>query len=261
MLPELIDSHCHLDVADFDADRAAVLARARDAGVRHIVVPAIARDGWQALHDICATDSGLHPAYGLHPMFLGRHDDGDIAALEDRLSHGDAVAVGECGLDHFVEELSVDAGRARQLDLFQAQLVLARDRGLPVIIHARRAVEDVIHCLRRIGRLHGVVHSYPGSIEQAAQLRSLGFLLGFGGPVTHERARRLREVVAAIPAGQLLLESDAPDQPDANWRGRRNEPARLTQVLKVIAALRGTTPAVLAQQTSDNARGLFRLPG
>lgn len=261
MLPELIDSHCHLDASDFDADRDAVLRRAHDAGVSDIIVPATTRNGWQALHDLCAADPCLHAAYGLHPMFMARHHDTDVARLEEYLARGDAVAVGECGLDHFVEGMADSAGRERQRRLFEAQLALAREHDLPVIIHARRAVEDVIHCLRRVGRLRGVIHSYPGSLEQAGQLHTLGFLLGFGGPVTHERARRLRKVVAAVRVDQLLLESDAPDQPDARWRGRRNEPSRLAEVLKVVAALRGVKPEALAKQTTANARGLFALSG
>ena len=219
MLPELIDSHCHLDVADFAEDREAVLSRARDAGVRHIVVPAIERETWGELQNICRDSPMLHPAYGLHPMFLDRHRDDDLSALDARLMAGDAIAIGECGLDHFVEEIADPAGRDRQQQLFEAQLELARKHDLPVIIHARRAVEDVIHSLRRLNGLRGVVHSYPGSLEQAKQLQKLDFLLGFGGPVTYPRARRLREMVATIPADQLLLESDAPDQPDVDWRG------------------------------------------
>lgn len=253
---ELVDSHCHLDVAEFDPDRDAVVARARAAGVAAQIVPAIEAATWSALERVCAPGSGLFPAYGLHPVFLSRHADDALDWLERWLAAHDAVAVGECGLDHFVEGLD----RARQQRLFEGQLAIAREAALPVIVHARRAVEEVIHAIRRFPGVRGVVHSYGGSAEQARQLHDLGFLVGLGGPVTYDRARRLRRLAAELPIEQLLLETDAPDQPDAAHRGQRNEPARLRRVLDAVAALRGQSPETLAEATTANARALFRLP-
>lgn len=253
----LVDSHSHLDAAEFDADRSEVIARAHAAGVRQQVVPAVDAQGWPKLRDICAADDGLHPAYGLHPMFLQAHRDEHLAQLREWLETERPVAVGECGLDYFVDGLDHD----QQQHFFDAQLRLAREFDLPVIVHARRAVDAVIASIRRVGGLRGVVHSFPGSEEQARQLWKSGFLLGLGGPVTYERANRLRRLVAQMPLEHLLLETDSPDQPDASIRGQRNEPARLREVLRTIADLRGVEPDVVADATTANARRLFGLRG
>lgn len=252
----LIDSHCHLDAPEFDADRAAVVERARAHGIGHQIIPAVDAAGWPKLRQVCADAPGLHPAYGLHPMYLYRHRDEHLAELGEWIARERPVAVGECGLDYFVEGLDP----ARQAHFFEAQLALARDAGLPVIVHARRAVDAVIASIRRIGPLRGVVHSFSGSAQQAAQLFDLGFLIGLGGPVTYERANRLRRLAATVPLECVLLETDAPDQPDSQIRGQRNEPSRLTVVLETIADLRGVDPDVIAAATTANARQLFALP-
>jgi TatD DNase family protein len=260
----LIDSHCHLDAPEFDADRDAVIARARAAGVVAQVIPAVDAGGWTKLAELCTRHDGLHPAYGLHPMYLDAHHEAHLDTLRLLLVGERAVAVGECGLDFHVEGLDPQ----RQQFFFEEQLRIARDFDLPVILHARKAVDAVIATLRRIGgpgsspgqALRGVVHSYSGSEEQAAQLWKLGFCLGIGGPVTYERAQRLRRIVAAMPIEHLLLETDAPDQPDAFHRGQRNEPSRLTLVRDCVAELRGMAPDTLAAETSRNAARLFALP-
>jgi TatD DNase family protein len=252
----LVDSHCHLDALEFDRDRDAVVARARAAGVTRQIVPAVDAASWPKLRGVCAATPGLFAAYGLHPMYLAEHRDEHLSKLRDWLQQEQPVAVGECGLDYFVEGLDHET----QQHYFTAQLELAREFGLPVIVHARRAVDAVIASIRRVGGLRGVVHSYSGSAEQARQLWDLGFLLGLGGPVTYERANRLRRLAATMPDEYLLLETDAPDQPDSGIRGQRNEPARLVNVLQVIAGLRGVTPEELATTTTANAERLFRLP-
>jgi TatD DNase family protein len=249
----LFDSHCHLDAPEFDPDRDQVLARARTAGVVSQLVPAVERAAWEKLRGICARDPGLRAAYGLHPMYLDRHRPEHLDELDEWLARERPAAVGECGLDFFVEGLDPE----RQRFYFHGQLALARKHGLPVVLHARRAVDEVIAALRRGGDLRGVVHSWSGSEEQARQLFGLGFHLGIGGPVTFERAQRLRRTVATMPLGFLLLETDAPDQPDAAHRGQRNEPGRLGEVLAVVAALRGTDPETIAAATRANAERLF----
>ena len=251
----LIDSHSHFDATAFDHDRTAAHQRALAAGVTRQIVPAVGADGWPELKRVCARFPGLYAAYGLHPMYLDVHQRQHLDDLRLWIERERPVAVGECGLDFFVEGLDADA----QHLYFDAQLKLAREFDLPVIIHARRAVEAVIASIRRIPGLRGVVHSFPGSKEQAAQLNDLGFLLGIGGPVTYERARKLRGVVAAVPLEQLLLETDAPDQPNSGHRGQRNEPARLVDVLDVIAELRGMAREDLAAATTANAERLFGL--
>lgn len=252
----LVDSHCHLDAGEFDRDRADVVARARAGGVALQVVPATHAACWSKLREVCAAAPGLFPAYGLHPMYLAEHRPGDVQSLREWVERERPVAIGECGLDYFVEGLD----HAAQLEYFDAQLALAREFDLPVIVHARRAVDAVIAAIRRAGGVRGVVHSWSGSEEQARQLWRLGFLLGIGGPVTYERARRLRRLAATMPIDCLLLETDAPDQPDSGIRGQRNEPARLAVVRDTIAGLRDTAPEELAAATTANARRLFGLP-
>ena len=163
-----------------------------------------------------------------------------------------AVAVFDRGLDYYVDGLD----RAMQARYFDAQLRLAREFDLPVIVHARRAVEDVIIAVRKVGGLRGVVHSYAGSLEQARQLEEAGFLLGFGGPATYPGANRIRKVVAGVPLEQVLLETDAPDQPLHGHQGQRNEPCRLPGVLEAIAEIRGEDAAIIAATTTANAERL-----
>ena len=252
----LTDSHCHLDAPEFDHDRDAVILRAQAAGVTRQVVPAIEAQGWPRLRDICKAGTGLFPAYGLHPMYLSSHQPTHLQELGEWIAREHPVAVGECGLDFFVGGLDKD----EQQLYFDGQLALARDFDLPVIVHARRAVDAVIASFKRIGGLRGVVHSFSGSPEQARQLWQLGFLVGIGGPATYSRANRLRGLVAKMPLEYLLLETDAPDQPDAGIRGQRNEPARLSFICQSIAGLRGVDAEVLAMATSQNAQRLFNLP-
>ncbi|MBS0218375.1 MAG: TatD family hydrolase [Proteobacteria bacterium] len=252
---ELFDSHSHIDVDAFDADRGDVMVRAREAGVVGQLVPAIAAAGWQHLRDVCTLFPGeLHAAYGMHPMYLDEHRPEHLEQLREWLQSPGCVAVGEIGLDYFVESLD----RERQQFFFDAQLRLAREFDLPVVVHARRAVDAVIAGMKKIGGLRGIVHSFAGSTEQAEQLWKMGFLLGIGGPVTYERAQRLRGLVATMPLDHLVLETDSPDQPDPAWRGQRNEPARLTAILAVVAELRGESPNVIAAATTANAMRLLR---
>ena len=253
---DLVDSHCHLDDVRFDIDRSQVLERSRAAGVRQVVVPATTAARWPAVRSACGQGAGLFPAYGLHPMFIAEHNGDHLRALETWLAEGDAVAIGECGLDFS----SPDWDAKAQRHFFAAQVSMARQTGLPLIVHARKAVEEVILTLKRAGGVQGVVHSYSGSIEQARQLADLGIHVSLGGPMTHERARRLRALVTALPDWQLLLETDAPDQPDAAIPGQRNEPSRLSVILEAAARLRGQSAAELAAITAANARRLFNLP-
>jgi TatD DNase family protein len=254
-MPSLADSHVHLDDARFDEDRGSVLARAHRVGVDTWVVPGVDAASWpriRALHD---ANPGVYAAYGLHPMFLAEHEPAHLDALERWLADEHPVAVGEIGLDFHVEGLDADAQR----HYFHRQLELAREYDLPVIVHARHALEEVIHTLRRFGIHRGVVHSFSGSEQQARQLWQLGLHLGIGGPVTYPRAQRLRRIVAAMPTEYLLLESDAPDQPGIEYRGQRNEPAFIAETLRCIAQLRGETEDTVAAATSANTRRLFGL--
>jgi TatD DNase family protein len=252
---DLVDSHAHLDDSSFDDDRRAMFERSDGAGVRRWIVPATDRGNWEKIELLSGSRDGVFPAYGLHPLFLDQHRDAHLDELPGWLDGHGAVAVGEIGLDFYVEGLDP----ARQREIFVRQLHIARGHDLPVIVHARRAFEETIHTLRRIGGLRGVVHSFSGSEEQARQLFDLGIHIGIGGPVTYDRANRIRRLVATMPLEWLLLETDAPDQPCSQHRGERNEPAYMLDVLRTIAALRGESEADVARATTANAARLFGL--
>jgi TatD DNase family protein len=248
----LVDSHCHLDAAEFDADRAAVVARARSVGVATLVVPSVERANFGAVASVCREFAGCLPAYGIHPMYVDRAREEDLAALRGMLEAGPAVAVGEIGLDHFVPGYD----DARQRFYFGEQLKIARDFGLPVLLHVRRAVDAVLAELRRCPVPGGIAHAFNGSRQQAEEFIRLGFKLGFGGAMTHPRATRLRDLAATLPLDAIVLETDAPDIPP-EWlatgenRGR-NEPAELARIAAVLAGLRGVATEDLAGATTAN---------
>jgi len=250
---DLFDSHSHLDAPEFEHDRSEVIARALAEGVKRQLLPAVEFASWSNLKDVCGRYAGLYPAYGLHPMYLASHRPEHIPALRSWIEIEKPNAVGECGLDFFVDGLDAELQRF----YFIEQLKLAREFELPVVIHARRAVDEVIASIRKIGPLRGVIHSYSGSEEQARQLFNLGFSLGIGGPITYDRAQRLRRLVTAMPIEFLLLETDSPDQPNADYRGQRNEPARLLDVLKIVAQLREQPQEAIAKATTENAVTMF----
>lgn len=249
----LIDSHCHFDDSSFDKDRDAAWRRAREAGVMAQILPSVSAANWPGVRETCADHAGLYPAYGLHPMYCQEHLDTHLQRLSDWIVQERPVAIGECGLDFYIQ----DADRERQRELFEAQLDLADEFGLPVIIHARKAVEEVIDHLRRHPGLRGVLHSYSGSRQQAERIMEMGFLMSFGGPITYPNASRLRRLVAELPLEFIMLESDAPDQPDSQHQGQRNEPAYLPLILQQMSVIRGEAAEVIAACTTANAQRLF----
>ena len=253
--PVLVDSHNHFDDAGFDDDRDAAYQRARAAGVTTQVLAAVSARLWPGLRAVVARYPGLHACYGLHPAYLAEHRPEHLAHLAEWLARERPVAIGECGLDYYLPDLDPEL----QLNYFSEQLRLARHHDLPVVIHARHAVDAVIKQVRRFPGVRGVVHSFSGSEDQARRLLDLGILLSFGGPVTYERARRLRALIQTLPLDGLLLETDAPDQPLVDHRGERNEPARIAEVLDCVARLRAADPAEIAAATTTNARRLFGL--
>ncbi len=278
---ELIDSHCHLDAPEFDADRESVLAAARAAGVSGIVVPAYVASRWHSLLRLCRAHSRataaaprLWPALGLHPVHLAAHVDADLDALAALLAASpDVVAVGEIGLDRFLPELVTDAAWARQKALFEAQLDLARQRDLPVILHARRCHADIQASLKRTRHVSGgILHAFSGSVEEAGQYRRLGLHLGLGGPLTYPQSARLRAVATSLPLDAFVLETDAPDlvpfrHCDQHGDGRerqpgervRNSPAYLPDVLDCFAEIRPESRETLAEAFSRNAMQALRL--
>jgi TatD DNase family protein len=249
----LIDSHCHLDDPLFADDLEVVYQNARNVGVEHIIVPSVSARYWVRVKHLTVTLANTHAAYGLHPMFIGTHEPEDITRLERWVQDEKPVAIGECGLDYYSHKET----REQQLVYFDAQLALAHAIQLPVIVHARKAVEDAMRAIRRYPGLRGVFHSFSGSYEQASRLMDNGFYLGFGGPVTWARSHRLHTLVRKLPLSSLLLETDAPDQPDEAHRGQRNEPAYLAGIASAIARLKGISMEELAAATTENATKLF----
>lgn len=245
----LIDTHIHLDAAEFDEDREAVADAARAAGVTAFVVPAVCRGNFEAVGLLAQRHCDVFPAYGIHPLYVMQADDADLALLDTALRAPSTVAVGEIGLDHFVTGIDPD----RQAHFFVAQLKLAHERQLPVILHLRRAVDAVIKALRRVDVPGGIAHAFNGSRQQADTLIAMGFKLGFGGAMTYSGSRRIRQLAATLPLDALVLETDAPDMPPA-WVGRaRNEPANLARYAAELAALRGIDVTTVRETTCRNA--------
>jgi TatD DNase family protein len=263
-----IDTHCHLDAAEFQADRDAVRAAARAAGVAHLVIPAVERANWSEVTAL-AHRHGDSYALGIHPLYTPRAQEQDIAALRELLrAHRDdphLVAVGEIGLDFFVPGL--DAGR--QAWFYGQQIQLAREFDLPVILHVRKSSDHLLKVLRMHKVAGGIAHAFNGSAQQAQAFIDLGFKLGFGGAVSYDRALKLRALAARLPLPALVVETDAPDIPP-HWlyatagqraQGRpqgRNSPEELPRIALEIAGLRGMDVAQLAAATCGNARQALR---
>ena len=252
---ELFDSHCHIDLPEFDADRTEVLTAARSAGVADILVPGVQRATWGQLEKMCAADPGLHLALGMHPVFLDRHHDDDIAALAEHVARARPLAIGEIGLDWQIPDLDRDS----QQRLFEAQLEVAEQFDLPVVLHVRKAHDPMINTLRRYRLKGGFCHAFNGSIEQASRYREIGFRLGFGGMLTFERSKHLRRLATELPLDAIVLETDAPDMTVASHQYQRNSPAYLPEVLKTLAALRSEDASTIARQTVANARAVLGL--
>lgn len=244
----MIDTHCHLDAAEFDADRDAVAARAVAAGVTTIVVPSVERANFGAVSSVCREFPQCRPAYGIHPMYVDRAREEDIDALRETLKREPAVAIGEIGLDGFVEPRDEKS----QSWWYASQLKLAREFDLPVLLHVRRAVDAILKELRRIRLPGGIAHAFNGSRQQADEFIKLGFKLGFGGAMTHPRATKLRELATTLPLASIVLETDAPDIPP-EWLGKgRNEPGELPRIAAVLAELRGIPVESVSTATSAN---------
>ncbi len=265
-----IDTHCHLDAAEFGAEVSAVHARAMAAGVGHCVIPAVAVGNFTKVRALAHTFSWSY-ALGIHPLCVPEARESDLETLDEALglAKDDArlVAVGEIGLDYFVPALSDPVMRERQEFFYRAQLKLARKHRLPVILHVRRSADKLLKHLREIvpeGGWTGIGHAFNGSEQQAQEFIGLGFRLGFGGTVTFESALQIRRLAAGLPLHALVMETDSPDIPpywlyktaaereQGHGQGR-NEPAELPRIADVLAALRGLTAGELAAATTANA--------
>ena len=268
-----IDTHCHLDAAEFDADRDAVRQRARDAGVSLCVIPAVERANWVKVCEVAHRYGDVY-ALGIHPLYVPQAQEDDLQALDELLSASKddprLVAVGEIGLDYFVPALCEPDQREKQWRFYTAQLQLARKHGLPVILHVRRSADMLLKGLRQTPVKSGIAHAFNGSLQQAQAFIDLGFVLGFGGAMTFERATQLRHLAATLPLSAIVLETDAPDiapqwiyrtaqQRAQGERQGRNEPRELLRIASTMALLQASAIAALSQITEFNARSALKI--
>ena len=269
-----IDTHCHLDAAEFSPDVAGVRSRAAAGGVAHCVLPAVAVSNFDAVRLLAHQFSDSY-ALGIHPLCVPQARDADLQALDDELAlrHADSrlIAVGEIGLDFFVPALLQSPMRERQEYFYREQLKLARKHCLPVILHVRRSADKLLKHLRELkpeGGWRGVGHAFNGSEQQALEFVKLGFKLGFGGTVTFDSARQIRRLAGQLPLETLVMETDSPDIPPhwiyktAQQRAEgqsqgRNEPGELPRIAGVLAQLRGIPDEALAWATTANALQAF----
>jgi len=254
----MIDSHCHLDFSHFDQDRDEVLARAAEAGLVAIVNPGADLESTRRAVALAHKYANLYAAVGIHPHDASTLNPLALSELRQLAAHPKVVAVGEIGLDYY-RDLSP---RAQQRAAFEAQLALAHELGLPVIIHQRESAADVMAILRdwaAAGYTGCVLHAFSGDEATADEAVALGFYIGVGGPLTFQNARRLPEIVARLPLDRLLIETDAPYLAPHPYRGKRNEPAYVAVVAHRLAELRQMPLEAVARQVTNNARQLFRL--
>jgi TatD DNase family protein len=263
-----IDTHCHLDAAEFDADRDAVREAAQQAGVTRCVIPSVHAAHWPQVAQLAQRHGDAY-ALGIHPLYVPQAQEADLLALDHALSErsGDPrlVAVGEIGLDFFVPELCTPHMRQCQWFFYLGQLRLAQKHGLPVILHVRRSADLLLKGLRQCPVVSGIAHAFNGSTQQAQAFVDMGFALGFGGTLTYERSLQLRRLACELPLSALVLETDAPDIPPqwlyqtAEQRAQgatqgRNSPAELPRIAQVLAELRDLSLTDLAVASCANAR-------
>lgn len=245
-----IDTHCHLDAEEFGDTQADIVREAQVVGVERIIVPSVARANFDIVRSLCEQFPNCAPAYGIHPMYTDTAMPDDLLVLRDYLQQHSPIAVGEIGMDFFINHYD----QARQEFFFVEQLKLAREFDLPVLLHIRKATDTILKHLRQHKVKGGIAHAFNGSRQQADEFIKLGFKLGFGGAMTYSRATKLRELAATLPLESIVLETDAPDiPPDFLERGVPNEPKYLPRIAQTLAALRGMTSEEVAQATLHNA--------
>ncbi len=254
----LFDTHCHLDAAAFDADREQVFSRARAAGVQGIIIPAVEVANFEQVRTLAHSFTQGAYALGIHPMYVGRASDEALellhAALKRYQHDPKLVAVGEIGLDFFIPEISHGAAREKQERYYDAQLLLAKEFELPVLLHVRRSQDTLLKYLRQRKVQGGLAHAFNGSLQQAEQFVALGFALGMGGAMTYTRALQIRRLAKQIGLDALVLETDAPDiAPEWLKENRRNEPAQVARIAQVLADLRDMAPETVTQATGHTA--------
>lgn len=256
-----IDTHCHLDASEFGVEADAIASGANADGVRGIVIPAVARVNFGAVADLAARHANCFYALGIHPIFVPTARDEDLdslrAAIEQAMTDPRFVGIGEIGLDFFVPALREMPLREKQERFYSEQLKLARDFGLPVLLHVRRSQDVVLKYLRRIQPAGGIAHAFNGSFQQAEEFIKLGCKLGIGGAMTFPRALQIRRLATELPLDALVLETDAPDIAPTWIHPGRNTPQALPRIGAVLAELRSADPSEIAAATSANARAIL----
>ena len=252
---QLFDTHCHIDLPEFDQDREQVLAAAAKQGINMIMVPAITQAYWYKLLEICADHDQLYPALGLHPMYLSEHKKADLRLLESALAETSSAAMGEIGLDFYVKDLD----RGAQIELLDAQFSIARSADLPVILHCRKAYDDLIQLLGKHDLKGGITHAFNGSLQQAEKLIDLGFKLGFGGTLTYKRSTKLRKLAQQLPLECMVLETDSPFMTVSQHQGERNSPAYLPYILQSLSKIKNESTERIALQTYQNSLEVFSI--
>lgn len=249
----LIDTHCHLDCEPLASQLPQLLDEARAAGVSQWVVPGISPAGWPGIMALCRSTPGVVPAVGIHPQASGTATDEQLAQLD--LLAGEAVAIGEIGLDRQVADLN------RQEACLREQLRIARRHGLPVLIHCRGAIGRMLAVLKEEGsdQIGGIMHAFSGSLESAREFVRLGFAISISGTLTYQGARRPLCLAQELPLTQLVLESDAPDLTPLRYKGRYNRPAWLLETARQLAVVKGVTMEEVAAVTTTTARSVLRL--
>lgn len=249
----IIDTHCHLDVTDFDRDRDEVLSHCREQGIAKIIIPAIKSKTWHNVLELCSSEKGLYPALGLHPVFINEHNEDDINKLDKLVETTKPVAVGEIGLDFYLKDLDQE----QQINLFEAQLNVAKNHDLSVILHVRKAHDKVLQLLKKIKVNGGFSHAFNGSEQQAKQYIDLGFKLGFGGTLTYANSTKIHKLAKTLPLTSIVLETDAPDMVVESHRGERNSPEYIMESLQALAKIRNEDINHIAEQTSKNANEII----
>lgn len=253
----LIDSHCHIDLAQFDEDRDDVLARASQAGVKYLINPATNLENSRRILTLAEKYTNVFAAIGYHPYDAADVNEGTLQALETLATHPKTVAIGEIGLDYFRGL----APKNIQRNAFEAQLALAKKLALPVIVHQRESADDTMAILRHWAsednRPGLVLHAFSGDVAMAKAATSLGFYVGIGGPVTFKNSRHLPDVIKSVPINRLLVETDAPFLSPHPFRGKRNEPARVALVAQKISDILQIDFLEFSRQVTQNTIDLF----
>ncbi|MDC9596075.1 TatD family hydrolase [Xenorhabdus anantnagensis] len=253
-----IDTHCHFDFFPFVGDEIESLNQARQMGVEKIIVPTISQMNFQRVTALAEDYSPIYAAFGLHPLYIAEHQAVHLDELDQKLQEKDAkcVAVGEIGLDLYMPDPQIE----KQKSMLEAQLKLAKQHDLPVILHSRKSHDQLAAILRKhkLPRT-GVVHGFSGSLSQAQAFIRLGFYIGVGGTITYDRAQKTRNTISQLPLSALVLETDAPDMPLSGFQGQPNRPERVAQIFSVLCELRQEPSDEIAKQIYQNSVTLFAI--